>query len=395
MADLRKYGVETRVYFMLRGRGTPDFLAGVTIAAGDAKISKDAGAYANVVGESADDLFVDEGGGLYSLKVAAAELQCASAAIKIVDQTAIKEWEDVSLKIETYGNASAQHAFDLDLAALTKAEVNAEVDTALSDYDGPTNTEFELRSLPSADYTPSLLLETTLSSDYTADAVIIYPTWAMGADNMFNDLTVVVWHNSKPNVRRIVFSSVMGNYLTIDEAFDATFSPVAGDTMQIFVAQKGTNPVKLDGDAIQQTAGELHVLDGDGEAVGTAAEQATIIAATTDIPTIEEIAEAVPTVDEIVAGIDSADYILDTVVSVANSDSSFTLAAGIASSGVYNYLHVTVEDASDGHRELRAITNWSSGRVITLDRPLTFTPAVSDEVHILEAGYALNINRSL
>ena len=113
MADLRKYGVETRIYFPLYGLGTGNFIAGATIAAGDAKISKDAGAFANVVGETDDDLFVDEGSGLYSLKVDAAELQCAAAVIRIVDQTDPKEWEDIMLYVETYGNPSAQHGMDL------------------------------------------------------------------------------------------------------------------------------------------------------------------------------------------------------------------------------------------------------------------------------------------
>lgn len=142
MPDLRKYGAETRVYFMLRGRGTPDFLSGVTIAAGDATISKDGGAYANVVGETDDDLFVDEGGGQYSLKVAIAEVQCASAAIKIVDQTSPKEWEDLALKIETYGNASAQHAMDFDdavrggMTALPDANADAAGGLIISDAGG-------------------------------------------------------------------------------------------------------------------------------------------------------------------------------------------------------------------------------------------------------------------
>ncbi len=36
--------------------------------------------------------------------------------------------------------------------AVSQASINAEVDTALADYDGPTNTEFEARTLPAADY---------------------------------------------------------------------------------------------------------------------------------------------------------------------------------------------------------------------------------------------------
>lgn len=137
MADLRKYGVETRIYFPLYGLGTGNLIAGVTIAAGDAKISKDAGAFANVVGESDDDLFVDEGSGLYSLKLAVAELQCAAAVIRIVDQTNPKEWEDIMSYVETYGNASAQHAFDLDTASVAQTADN---ETRLAAIETDTGT---------------------------------------------------------------------------------------------------------------------------------------------------------------------------------------------------------------------------------------------------------------
>ena len=39
-----------------------------------------------------------------------------------------------------------------DLQDLTAAQVNAEVDTALADYDGPTNAEMEARTIVSANY---------------------------------------------------------------------------------------------------------------------------------------------------------------------------------------------------------------------------------------------------
>lgn len=41
---------------------------------------------------------------------------------------------------------------EADLSTQAKADVNTEADTALADYDGPTNTEMEARTLPSADY---------------------------------------------------------------------------------------------------------------------------------------------------------------------------------------------------------------------------------------------------
>lgn len=63
------------------------------------------------------------------------------------------------------------------LSTVTTAQVNAEADQALADYDPPTNTEFEARSLPSADY--------FIVSDYTAP-----PTIQQIWDKAYADLNV-------------------------------------------------------------------------------------------------------------------------------------------------------------------------------------------------------------
>ena len=110
----RKYGVETRIYFPLITKGDADFLTSATIAAGDAQISKDGGDFANIVGESDNDFFTEEGNGIYSIKVAAAELSCACVIITVIDQTSPKEWEDQSICIETYGGVDAQYPLDLE-----------------------------------------------------------------------------------------------------------------------------------------------------------------------------------------------------------------------------------------------------------------------------------------
>ena len=44
-------------------------------------------------------------------------MQAARIVIKVIDQTDPKLWEDQAIIIDTYGNASAQHAFDLDTAS--------------------------------------------------------------------------------------------------------------------------------------------------------------------------------------------------------------------------------------------------------------------------------------
>ena len=113
-----KYGVGATFYFPLTDRGTEDFEATpVTFAAGDTKIIKDGAAAAN-----STNVPVTETYGMYSLTLTATELECATAAITIVDQTGTKLWEDQALIIETYGNASARHQLDLDASGLTVSD---------------------------------------------------------------------------------------------------------------------------------------------------------------------------------------------------------------------------------------------------------------------------------
>ena len=112
MAELRKYGSATTILFPLIDRDAADFHdAQITFAAGDTKISKDEGVFA----DTADDP-AHEGNGVFSLALTAAELQAARIIVTVRDQSPTKEWEDQAVLIETYGDAGAQHEFDLDAA---------------------------------------------------------------------------------------------------------------------------------------------------------------------------------------------------------------------------------------------------------------------------------------
>jgi hypothetical protein len=155
MEILRKYGESATILFPLIDYGAQDFEATpVTFAAGDTKISKDEGAFANTTNNP-----THEGMGMYSLVLTATEMQAARLMVTLVD-TATKAWEDQAIIISTYGNASAQHAFDLDtvsvaqtgdsyarLGAPAGASVSADVAATKSDTDAiKTKTDF----LPSA-----------------------------------------------------------------------------------------------------------------------------------------------------------------------------------------------------------------------------------------------------
>lgn len=105
---LRKYNAATTINFHLFEIDGVDFRVDAVHAAGDTKIMKDEGAEANT-----GSGFVDEGQG-YSIALTATEMSAARIVIYIVDQTATKAWLDTALVIESYGNASAQHAMDFD-----------------------------------------------------------------------------------------------------------------------------------------------------------------------------------------------------------------------------------------------------------------------------------------
>lgn len=138
---LRKYGEATNINFELFEVDGIDFRVDAVHASGDSAIMKDNGAEANTASG-----FLDEGNG-YSLALSATELQAARIVLYLVDQTATKVWLDKSIVIETYGHASAQHAFDLDTASTAQT-----ADHTAGIADIPTVAEFNARTLLAASY---------------------------------------------------------------------------------------------------------------------------------------------------------------------------------------------------------------------------------------------------
>ena len=77
----------------------------------------------------------------------------------------------------------------------------------------------------------------------------------------------------------------------------------------------------------------------------------------------------------------------DTNVAVAGTASSFTLTSGKASADAYAWHLITVTDANDSNCETRLILTWTAGRIVTVNEPFSFTPAVGDVVKIWAVGY--------
>jgi len=138
---LRKYGVAATVDFCLYKLDGTALKTDAASAAGDITLYRDE---ANV--ETLDaDAFVDEGA-IYSLVLSIAEMTAARIIVCIVDQTNPQVWLDKTLIVETYGDASAQHAFDLDLAT---QPVN------LTEMGGVAQSATDLKGCADAEYAPA------------------------------------------------------------------------------------------------------------------------------------------------------------------------------------------------------------------------------------------------
>ncbi len=161
----REYGIETRIPFTLYEADGINLRTDAVYVAGDVKISKDEGSP-----QDTDNGFVAVNGKYY-ITLTATEMQATRISLKIVDQDATKLWLDIAPSIETYGNASAQHAFNRNSADVTtdtvsrdgsKADISG-VATQVSVDDIPNNAEFEARTIVAATYA----LDSTVAKEAT------------------------------------------------------------------------------------------------------------------------------------------------------------------------------------------------------------------------------------
>lgn len=107
---LRKYGVETTIDFELYEVDGVNLRTDWVPAAADCEVMKDGGASTQCTNTATDE------GSTYSIVLTATEMEAARLVLKVVD-AATKVFLDKVIIIETYGHASAMHAFDLDTAS--------------------------------------------------------------------------------------------------------------------------------------------------------------------------------------------------------------------------------------------------------------------------------------
>lgn len=107
---LAKYGVEYVLNFELYETDGINFKINASDTGTDTTIRKDQGADATATND-----FVDRGLG-YSQTVTATEMQGKEIIVHFTSKLPTKSYLDRGFLLQTYGNASALHAFDLDIA---------------------------------------------------------------------------------------------------------------------------------------------------------------------------------------------------------------------------------------------------------------------------------------
>lgn len=249
---LRKYGVATTIDFELYKLDGTGLKIDATSATGDITLYRDE---ANV--ETLDaDAFVDEGA-VYSLALSQAEMTAGRIIICIVDQSSPQVWLDKVLIVETYGNASAQHPFDLgtatqnvnvasidniDFGATMKASINVEVDGALNTAIPGTPTADSVNERVKAidDKLPA-----AFATEAKQDAIIGYIDAEIGLIKTETDKipTLLTESQSHPTLAEIEATTVLAKVTTVTTAHSTTNGKI--DTVDTVV-----DAVKLKTDLI-------------------------------------------------------------------------------------------------------------------------------------------------
>lgn len=158
MAFQSKYGVARHIYIPVPKAGSANHAVGAdwTPAAGDVKISKDGGAAANVT--NLPTAIAMGNSAIWDFSLTATEMQAAQVVVTVAD-SATKAVDDTGFEIETYGNASAQHAFDF----------------------GTATQSVTVASIANNAITAAAIATDAIDADAMADGAITAATFAAGA----------------------------------------------------------------------------------------------------------------------------------------------------------------------------------------------------------------------
>ena len=172
-----------------------------------------------------DTAYYKDGAGAWTaLAITDTASEIGSTGVYEIDLTAAEMNHDkVMIKFAVSGMADDAYLFDLqdklvdDLQDISTAQVNTECDTALTDYDGPTNAEMNARTLLAANYfdpavdavaNVTLVATTTNLTNNTPEATVNAATANQIADHVIRRSWANVEASSDGDT--IAFRSLLG-----------------------------------------------------------------------------------------------------------------------------------------------------------------------------------------
>lgn len=338
---LKKYGVATTLVIPVIKAGATDFsvTGDWTPAAGDVKISKDDGNVANIA-----TLPVAVGGtgsALWKFSFSASEMTASRIVVQVID-SATKAVEDQAIMIDTYGNALAEHSFDLNVAT---QPVN------LIQIEGVAQSATDLKDFADEGYDPAtnkvqgvVLVDTTTTN-----------TDMRGTDGV--DTAAMRGTNSAA----LASVCTEARLAELDGAnLPADVAAVKVDTAAILIDTGTTLDTKLD--------------DIQG---------ATFSSATDSLEAIRNRGDAAWTTG---AGGSSPILLQNTTIATLASQISFTLTAGSVDDDAYNGCVIVITDVSTSTQKAVGVVSdyvGSTKTITLLNDPGVFTIAATDTVDIL------------
>jgi hypothetical protein len=269
---LGKYNQAKTITFDLVAPDGVDLIINATFASGDIVIMKDEGAEANTT-----NLPTDEGTG-YSLVLTATEMTAARIRLYIIDQTGTKIWLDISIGLETYGNASAEHAFDLDaanvtLAAVTHAGAVVPTVSTLTGHTPQTGDNFTRLGAPvGASLSADVAAVKTDTAAILVDTADIQPKIGTPVTDVSADIAAI--QADTDDIQTRLPAALVGGLMSSDVTAIST-DTIAADNLELQYDATG-----LSGDTFPATQAQVGNLATGSAAISVSAESSTLTVGT-------------------------------------------------------------------------------------------------------------------
>ncbi len=260
MEILLPYQTAATIVFPLVDFGATDYESTpVTFAAGDTQVMKDEGTFANATNTPAH-----EGNGFYSLALTATEMQAARIVVTLIDQTDPKAWEDQSVVIRTFGNASSDidyfPADAVQISGSSSAADNVEsVFTGTGDTDDVDLVARKLKLNGDVDYGLEVISSASWAAQITGGMAITSSngaTPALRVQNTANDGIHI--EGSAAGAAAVQFTHGSGGSALEFNTGTPSDSPIAADLQEI----------DSDGDKLSRFAAAVTAIE-EGSATGT------------------------------------------------------------------------------------------------------------------------------